>query len=84
MMKKTPGILQKTASVSAYVSFILAVICAAYLYFAIDKSGANNPVSASLLASIFFFIFVGIVLLVIGKTDLPSFKPNDISNNEQD
>ena len=34
----------------------------------------EHVISASLLASSFFFIFVGFVFIVIGKTDLPSFK----------
>lgn len=83
-MNNMPGILQKTASVSAYISFVLAATCAGFLYFAIDQSGANNPVSASFMAAIFFFIFVGIVLLVIGKTNLPSFNPDDISEKDLD
>ncbi len=66
------------------MSFISALICGFFLYFQLDDSGPNNPVSASLMASIFFFIFVGFVLLVIGKTDLPSFKPDNVSDKNID
>lgn len=76
-MSNKPGKLQKITSGIGILSFISAAVCAILLYLRIGESGANNPVSASLLASIFFFIFVGFVLLVIGKTDLPSFKPGD-------
>jgi len=34
----------------------------------------QNPISASFLASAFFFVFTGVVLLVIAKADIPSFK----------
>ncbi|MFW2371781.1 MAG: hypothetical protein ACN4GM_01570 [Gammaproteobacteria bacterium] len=76
MTKKT-GKLQKISSVLGILSFIFAAICMVFLILRIDEFGANNPVSASLLASTFFFIFVGFVLLVIGKTNLPSFNPDD-------
>lgn len=74
-MPNKPSKLQKVSSIFGILSFISAAICAVFLYINLGESGANNPVSASFLASIFFFIFVGFVLLVIGKTDLPSFKP---------
>ena len=79
-MSRNPSKLQKVSSGIGILSFIAAAICAIFLYFKIAEFGANNPVSASLLASIFFFIFVGFVLLVIGKTNLPSFNP---SNDDQ-
>ena len=34
----------------------------------------QHPVTASFLASSFFFIFIGFVFTVIGNTDIPSFK----------
>ncbi|MCW8956447.1 MAG: hypothetical protein OQL09_06160 [Gammaproteobacteria bacterium] len=82
-MKKPTSILQKIATIFGVLSFISAVICAFFLYFQLDDSGPNNPVSASLLASIFFFIFVGFVLLVVGKTNLPSFKPGDYDSTNE-
>jgi len=83
-MSEKPGKLQKITSAIGILSFISAAVCVVFLYLRINDSGMNNPVSASLLASAFFFIFVGFVLLVIGKTNLPSFNPNDISNKELD
>ena len=83
-MSKNPGKLQKLSSGLGILSFVSAAVCAIFLYIKIAESGANNPVSASLLASVFFFIFVGFVLLVIGKTNLPSFKPDNVSNKNSD
>ena len=75
-MKKNKNLLQKASLVSGVVSFILAVVCGVVLYVKVDDIGFNHPISASLLASIFFFIFVGVVLFSIGKSDIPSLKVN--------
>lgn len=73
-MKKTKGFLQKTATVSGTLSFIAALVCGGYLYLNFDTLGAYSPITASLEATIFFFICVGVVLLIIGRSNLPSFK----------
>jgi hypothetical protein len=36
--------------------------------------GSDNPVSASLMASMFFFVCVGVILVIIGTADIPSFR----------
>jgi uncharacterized metal-binding protein len=76
-MKKTRGFLQTVAVWAGVASFVLAVVCAVLLYFKVQDIGMNNPVSASLLASVFFFIFVGILLSIIGRSNLPSFRFDD-------
>jgi magnesium-transporting ATPase (P-type) len=68
--------LQKVVLYFATFSIILALTCAIYLMINIDEIGWDNPVSASLLASIFFFLFVAFVLIVIGTANIPSFKFN--------
>lgn len=73
-MTSKKGILQKFSLASGIVSFVLAIIAAVMLYFRLENTDMYNPISASLLASIFFFIFVGFILTVIGKADIPSFK----------
>ncbi|MBE9532514.1 MAG: hypothetical protein IMF04_00180 [Proteobacteria bacterium] len=80
-MTKRKGVLQKLSLVSAVVSFVLAFISGVLLYFRPENVGNPDPVSASLLASMFFFIFVGVVLTVIGKADLPSFKFDNVKGN---
>lgn len=78
-MTKRKGVLQRISLVSAVVSFILALTSGVMLYIRLDSVGIDNPISASFMASTFFFICVGVVLTVIGKADIPSFK---IDNSE--
>ena len=79
-MTKIKGVLQKVSLVSAAVSFVLAIITGVFLYLRLESVGSDNPISASLMASTFFFICVGVVLTVMGKADIPSFK---IDNPEE-
>ena len=65
---------QRLSLYSGVVSFVLALGCIVVFYLKLDELGFNHPVSASLLASTFFFIFVGVVLLVMAKSNLPSLK----------
>ncbi|WP_126452475.1 hypothetical protein [Sulfuriflexus mobilis] len=78
-MTKRKGVLQKVSLVSAVVSFVLALTSGVMLYLRLESVGSDNPISASFMASTFFFICVGVVLTVIGKADIPSFK---IDNSE--
>ena len=71
---KPKNTFQKVSGVTSKICFLLAVICAIILYIKVQEHGMQNPISASFLASAFFFIFTGIVLLVIAKADIPSFK----------
>lgn len=79
-MTKRKSILQKFSLVSAGVSFVLALISGVMLYLRLESVGSDNPISASFMASTFFFICVGVVLTIIGKADIPSFK---IDNSEE-
>ncbi len=79
-MTKRKGVLQKVSLVSAMVSFVLALTSGVMLYLRLQSVGSDNPISASFMASTFFFICVGVVLTVIGKADIPSFK---IDNSEE-
>lgn len=72
-MKKKPSLLQNISTAIGVLSFLAAIVCAVWLYFRMDETGMNNPISASLLASIFFFFFVGIVLTIVGRTNIPHF-----------
>ena len=73
-MKNNKSILQKSALYFAGGSFIAAVASAVYLMLKLDVLGWESPISASLLASSFFFAFVGVVLSIIGMANIPSFK----------
>lgn len=74
-MGKRKGVMQRVSQVFAVLSFVLSIVAAVMLYLRVGEEGWNNPVSASLLASIIFFTSVGVVLTVIGRSDLPSLKP---------
>jgi amino acid transporter len=78
-MTKRKGVLQKIALVSGMASFALALISGILLYLRLMSLGGNNPISASFMASTFFFICVGSVLTVIGRADIPNLK---IDNSE--
>ena len=76
-MTKRKGALQKVSLVFAVVSFVLALTSGVMLYLRLESVGIDNPISASFMASTFFFISVGVVLTVIGKADIPSFKTDN-------
>jgi len=73
-MTNRKSVLQKISLVSAVVSFVLALASGVMLYLRLESVGSDNPISASFMASTFFFVCVGVVLTVIGTADVPSFK----------
>jgi len=73
-MKKRKSTLQKLSVIIGYVCFLLAVLCAVALYFKNHELGMQDPVTASLLASTFFFVFIGFVFMIMGRVDLPNLK----------
>ena len=73
-MSKKKGFLQKLSLVLGVVSFLLSVVTGIWLYLRVESVGSDNPISASLMASTFFFICVGVILTIIGRTDIPNFK----------
>lgn len=75
---------QKSALYFAATSIIVAIASVIYLVLKIDALGWQNPISASLLASVFFFFFVALVLIVIGSTNIPSFKIGKDNSNRPD
>jgi len=76
-MTKRKGILQKVSLISGYISFLLTFIAGITLYLREGTGLNNDPISASLAATTFFFFCVGIVLIIMGKADIPSFKFDD-------
>ena len=57
-----------------------------YLALKIDHLGWESTISASLLAATFFFACVSVVLVIIGTSNIPSFKFESVdnSNNKPD
>ena len=63
---------QKILMVIAMISYLAAVGCGiAVAYRGVDM---GDVIGASLMASVVFFVGVGIVLQVIGSVDLPDLK----------
>ncbi len=76
---KKKGVLQKTSNVLGIICFPLALVCGVFLYFKVQEVGMQHPVSASFLASAFFFVFIGVVFTIMGNADIPSFKVGNAS-----
>ena len=79
MIKKKSN-FQKSALYFSIFSVIASILSVIYLYIKLDILGWESPVSASLLASSFFFAFVAVVLFIIGTSDIPSFKVGEDSD----
>ena len=65
---------QKIAFVIAILCYIAAVACIAATFYYYDQLGGNDPIVASLGATVVFFTGVGIVLHVIGRADIPDLR----------
>lgn len=72
-MTKSKGMLQKSSLISGYISLLLAIITGVILFLRDTAEGVTDPIYASLLATTFFFVCVGVVLIVMGKADIPDF-----------
>ena len=71
-MSNNPRPIQKLVLVLAVLSYLAAAACG--LFAAFWEGSYEDPIFASLLASVVFFVSVGIVLHVIGRTRLPNLK----------
>jgi len=71
MRKKS--FLQKTALISGIISEGIAVLCVIMLIIKSRELGMEDVISASYMASAFFFFTCGFVLIMIGRANLPDF-----------
>ncbi len=78
-MSKKKSHFQKSALYFSAFSVIASILSIIFLYLKIQTLGWESPISASLLASSFFFGFVAVVLFIIGSSDIPSFKVGENS-----
>lgn len=62
---------QKVALFFTYFSYISAVFTLVFCVYWGMTEGTENPIFASLLASVVFFISCGVVLQVIANANLP-------------
>ena len=63
--------LQRVSLIAGYACYAAAVLTLFAAGFRGLTNGTDNPVFASLLASLVFFIGSGVVLHVIGAVNLP-------------
>ena len=71
---KKPNMGQKISFFIAIVFYLAAVGCVAAIFYWTGELGSDNPIMASLGASVVFFLGAGIVLHVIGRADLPDLR----------
>ncbi|NOR51406.1 MAG: hypothetical protein GQ470_02195 [Gammaproteobacteria bacterium] len=82
-MNHKPNIFNKVSLFSSKASFLMALLSAVFLYLRVNEHGYENPISASLLGSLFFFIFMGVLLFIIGNCNIPSFKFESSENGPE-
>ncbi len=73
-MAKKRNLFQKISYFSAVTSFILVAVSAIMLYIKTQSLGSEHVVSASLMATTFFFMCIGVIFMVIANTNIPSLK----------
>ena len=78
-MKKKKSNFQKSALYFSAFSVAASFFSVIFLFNKVGSLGWESPISASLLASTFFFAFVSVVLFIIGSSDIPSFKVGEES-----
>ena len=74
---KPKGTFQKVSKISAIISYILMAVSGYFLYIESQALGMGDPVTASWLATFFFFLITGFSLMLLSKANLPSFRFDD-------
>lgn len=74
---KKKGILQKTSLVMGVVCELLCVLCLIMLAIKAQELGMEDVISASYMASAFFFFTAGVVLIIISQANVPSMSFKD-------
>ncbi len=69
--KKKKGIFQKTSMVMGVLSELVALGCLVMTYLKSQTLGMEDVITASFMASTFFFFMCGIVMIIVGRADLP-------------
>jgi len=77
VVNKPKGTLQKVSKISAIFCFILMAVSGYFLYIESQALGMSDPITASWLATFFFFFFTGFSLQLLSKANLPSFRFDD-------
>jgi len=81
-MENQRNLLQKITLIIGKLCFVMSVVSGIFLYIKVDEIGMGHPISASLLASIFFFLFVGILLSIVGSANVPNLRFSSIGKHD--
>ena len=79
---KKKSILQKSSLVMGIISELLSVACLVMLFITSQELGMQDVISASYMASAFFFFTAGIVLIIISQANIPSLSFNDSADDK--
>lgn len=79
---KKKSVLQKTSLVTGIISELLCVLCLVMLVIKARELGMEDVISASYMASAFFFFTTGLVLIFIARANVPSFRFDDSVEDE--
>lgn len=77
ILMKKKSFLQKTSLVTGVISELLCVLCIVMLVIKAQELGMEDVISASYMASAFFFFTTGLVLIIISKANVPRFSFDD-------
>ena len=72
-MKKDRRPGQKVSLFFAIFCYTMAVVSVAFAFYWKMENGTQDPIFASALASIFFFVSCGFVLQYIANSNLPDY-----------
>ncbi|SFG31248.1 hypothetical protein [Neptunomonas qingdaonensis] len=79
---KSKSFLQKTSLVMGIISELLCVLCLVMLVIKARELGMEDVISASYMASAFFFFTAGLVLIIISQANIPSLRFNDSADDK--
>ena len=79
---KKKGFLQRASMVAGVICQVIALFCLVMTYLKSQTLGMEDVITASYLASSFFFCTCGIVMIIIGKADLPDLSMSGFSEDK--
>ncbi len=75
--------LQKVSMGAGVLSELLSLFCLVMLWFKYQELGSQHIVTASYLASTFFFFTCGFVLIMISRANLPRMDFSDLDDTSK-
>lgn len=81
-LKKKKGIFQKTSMVMGVLSELIALVCLVMTYLKSQTLGMEDVITASFMASTFFFFMSGVVMIIVGRADLPDLSMSSLMDDK--